>query len=64
MTMTIKEHREWVDEDWILTKANALLYAFRRRFKRKPTPEDVISMRDCLTDILMAAGVKVEGGRR
>ena len=49
-----------VDEDWLIAKANAVLYALRRRFRSRVTTRDTAMMRDLLADVVMAAGVKVK----
>ena len=56
------ENRPKVDEDWLIAKANAVLYALRRRFRSRITAADTAMMRDLLADVVMAAGVKVKEG--
>ena len=51
-----------VDEDWLIAKANAVLYAMRRRFRSRITTRDTAMMRDLLADVVMAAGIKVKEG--
>ena len=51
-----------VDEDWLIAKANAVLYALRRRFRSRITTRDTAMMRDLLADVVMAAGIKVKEG--
>ena len=55
----IEEQGLALDEDWLITKANAILYALRRRFKTKITAKDTVTMRDLLADVVMAAGIKL-----
>ena len=56
----IIESNPEVDEDWLIAKANAVLYALRRRFRSTITAADTAMMRDLLADVVMAAGVKVK----
>jgi len=56
------EHGPEVDADWLIAKANAVLYAMRRRFHSRITTRDTAMMRDLLADVVMAAGVKVKEG--
>ena len=56
------EHGPEVDEDWLIAKANAVLYAMRRRFRSRITTRDTAMMRDLLADVVMAAGIKVKEG--
>jgi len=51
-----------VDEDWLIAKANAVLYALRHRFLSRIKADDTVMMRDLLADVVMAAGVKVKEG--
>ena len=49
-----------VDEDWLIAKANAVLYALRRRFRSRITATDTAMMRDLLADVVMAAGIRIK----
>uniref|UniRef100_A0A6M3LI59 Uncharacterized protein n=1 Tax=viral metagenome TaxID=1070528 RepID=A0A6M3LI59_9ZZZZ len=55
------EHGPEVDEAWLIDAADAALVALKHRYRSRLTALDTIAMRDILTDVLEAAGVRIRG---